>query len=106
MKIALIGYGKMGKAIEETAIDKGDAVALKISSSNKDAFTTESLAPADVAIEFTNPESAVDNIKKCFDANIPVVCGTTGWLQRWDEVVNYCNAKNGTFLYASNFSVG
>ena len=106
MKVALIGYGKMGKAIEEIAFAKGDTLPLKISSSNKEAFTTESLRQAEVAIEFTNPESAVDNLKKCFDANIPVVSGTTGWLQRWDEVVNYCKAKNGTFLYASNFSVG
>ena len=86
MKIALIGYGKMGKAIEEIAKANGDELVLKISSENAQAFTTENLKKADVAIEFSNPESAVENIKKCFDANVPVVCGTTGWLKNLDEV--------------------
>ena len=106
MKIALIGYGKMGKAIEEIAVGKGDEVTIKISSANKDAFATEHLKEADVAIEFTGQESAAENIKKCLAANIPVVSGTTGWLRQWDDVVNYCNERNGTFLYASNFSIG
>ena len=106
MKIALIGYGKMGKAIEEIASTQGDEIVLKISSSNKDSFTIENIQQADVAIEFTKPESAVDNIKKCLDAHVPVVCGTTGWLTQLNEIKNYCNQKQGSFLYASNFSIG
>ena len=106
MKIALIGYGKMGKAIEEIAIKNGHEIVLKITSQNIADFNVENLQQADVAIEFTNPHSAVDNLKKCFDANIPVVCGSTGWLHQWQEIEKYCTEKNGTFLFASNFSVG
>jgi 4-hydroxy-tetrahydrodipicolinate reductase len=106
MKIALIGYGKMGKAIEEIAMKNGHEVVLKITSQNISDFNIENLQKADVAIEFTNPHSAVDNLKKCFDANIPVVCGSTGWLDQWQEIENYCTKKNGTLLFASNFSVG
>jgi len=106
MKIALIGYGKMGKAIEEIAMKNGHEIVLKITSQNTSDFNIENLQQADVAIEFTNPHSAVDNLKKCFDANIPVVCGSTGWLDHWQEIENYCTEKNGTLLFASNFSVG
>lgn len=106
MKIALIGYGKMGKAIESIAKENGDEIVLKISSSNKDEFTEENLKKADAAIEFTNPHSAVENIKRCVDADIPVVCGTTGWLKDLPEIKNYIGQKNGAFLFASNFSVG
>ncbi|MBV9963068.1 MAG: 4-hydroxy-tetrahydrodipicolinate reductase [Parafilimonas sp.] len=106
MKIALIGYGKMGKAIEEIATAQGDEVVLKISSSGKNLFSIKNIQQAEIAIEFTKPESAVENIKMCLDANVPVVCGTTGWLKQFDEIKDYCNQKKGTFLYASNFSVG
>ena len=106
MKIALIGYGKMGKAIEEIAKKNGDEIVLKISSSNKELFTVNNIQNADVAIEFTNPHSAVENIKTCIDDGVPVVCGSTGWLKQMDEVKNYCKEKNGCFLYASNFSIG
>ena len=106
MKIALIGYGKMGKTIEEIAIANGDEVVLKISIENTELFTTDNIKQADVAIEFSSPESAVENIKKCFDAGVPVVCGTTGWLKQYDEIKEYCNAKQSAFLYASNFSIG
>jgi len=106
MKIALIGYGKMGKAIEEIAMKNGHEIVLKITSKNLSDLNDENLQQADVAIEFTNPHSAVDNLKKCFDANIPVVCGSTGWLDHWQEIENYCTEKNGTLLFASNFSVG
>jgi 4-hydroxy-tetrahydrodipicolinate reductase len=106
MKIALIGYGKMGKAIEEIAVANGDEIVLKISSSNKEMFTIENIKKANVAIEFTNPHSVVENIKKCLDADVPVVCGSTGWLKQWSEVTDYCKQKNGCFLYASNFSIG
>ncbi len=106
MKIALIGYGKMGKAIEEIANNEGDEIVLKITSQNQDEFTVHKLKQADVAIEFTNPHSAVENIKKCFDAGVPVVCGTTGWLKESDKIKEYCVQKQGAFLYASNFSIG
>jgi len=106
MKIALIGYGKMGKTIEEIALANGDEVVLRISIENTEMFTTDHIKQADVAIEFSSPESAVENIKKCFDAGVPVVCGTTGWLKQYDEIKEYCNAKQSAFLYASNFSVG
>src|SRR5689334_2433165 len=106
MKIALIGYGKMGKAIEKIAIANGDEIVLQISIDNTELFTPDNVKKADVAIEFSSPESAVENIKKCFDAGVPVVCGTTGWLNQLDEIKAYCNAKESAFLYASNFSIG
>jgi 4-hydroxy-tetrahydrodipicolinate reductase len=106
MKIALIGYGKMGKAIEGIAMQKGHEIILRISSQNSAELTSGNLQRADVAIEFTNPHSAVDNIKKCMDAYVPVVSGSTGWLQFWEEVKDYCNKKNGALVYASNFSIG
>src|SRR5437868_4525922 len=106
MNIALIGHGKMGKAIEEIAVQKGYTIVLKINSQNKNDLTEENLKKADVAIEFTNPENAVANILKCFNAGIPVVCGTTGWLKSLDEVNEACIKKDTAFLYASNFSIG
>lgn len=106
MKIALLGYGKMGKAIEEIALQKGHEVGLKINIDNTDDLTYENLQKADVAIEFTGPESAVGNLKICFEAGVPVVCGSTGWLSKWDEVKQYCIDKNGSLVYASNYSVG
>ncbi|RXK87379.1 4-hydroxy-tetrahydrodipicolinate reductase [Filimonas effusa] len=106
MKIALIGYGKMGQAIEEIAVAQGHEIVLKIGIENLGDFTVEAVAKADVAIEFTSPHSAVANIKKCFDAGVAVVCGSTGWLEQWDEVIAYCQEKQGAFLYASNFSIG
>lgn len=106
MKIALIGYGKMGKAIEEIALAKGHEVVLKIDMDNQHEFTAANLSAADVAIEFTGPHSAVDNLKKLFDAGVAVVSGSTGWLENWDEIKNYCESKNGSFIYASNFSIG
>jgi len=106
IKIALIGYGKMGKAIEAIALQKGHEIVLKIDADNMADFTAGNLAKADVAIEFTSPHSAVENIKKCIDAGIPVVSGSTGWLEQWTEVKNYCESKNGSLLYASNFSIG
>lgn len=106
MKIALIGYGKMGQAIEEIALRKGHEVVLKINIDNVEDFTTEAVRNADVAIEFTGPQSAVENIKKCMDAGVPVVSGSTGWLQQWNEVKDYCEQKNGSLIYASNFSIG
>ena len=104
MKIALIGYGKMGKAIETIAILRGHQIVLKIDADNLEDF--EKIGQADVAIEFTRPESVVENLKKCLDFGIPVVCGTTGWLSDFDQVAAFCLEKNGAFLYASNYSIG
>ncbi len=106
MRIALLGYGKMGKAIEEIALQKGHSVALKIDDQNLDDLTKENIRKADVAIEFTTPESAAQNILLCFDAGIPVVCGTTGWLAQMNLIKEKCIEANGSFLYASNFSIG
>ncbi len=106
MKIALIGYGKMGIAIEELALQQGHQISLKINSKNNHDLTPEKLLQTDVAIEFTNPHSAVDNILKCIETGIPVVCGSTGWLGRLSEIEDACRKKNGAFLYASNFSIG
>jgi 4-hydroxy-tetrahydrodipicolinate reductase len=106
MKIALIGYGKMGKAIEEIAIERGHEIVLKINSSNLNDLNCENLQTAEVAIEFTNPESAPDNLKKCFDAFVPVVCGSTGWSKHQEAVMSSLEEKNGTLLTASNFSIG
>jgi len=106
MKIALIGYGKMGHAIEEIALEKAHEIALRIGIENVEDFTIENVQQADVAIEFSTPHSAAENIMKCMDAGVPVVCGTTGWLDQWDNIKQYCLDKNGTLLYASNFSIG
>ena len=106
LKIALIGYGKMGKTIEAIALERGHSINLKIDIDSQAAFTKENLQQCDVAIEFTGPHSGRENIITCLDAGIPVVSGSTGWLQDWNEVENHCRGKNGSFLYASNFSVG
>lgn len=106
MKIALIGYGKMGKAIEEIAIAKGHSIVLKIQTNNLNEFTTQAIQQADVAIEFTNPNSAFDNIVKCLHAGVPVVCGTTGWLNNKETFEQLCKQHNTSLLIASNFSIG
>jgi 4-hydroxy-tetrahydrodipicolinate reductase len=106
MKIALIGYGKMGKAIEEIAVQRNHTAVLKIDINNIDSFTKENLQQCEVAIEFTGPHSAVENISKCLDAGIPVVSGSTGWLEQWPLIKSQCENLDGTLLYASNFSVG
>ena len=106
MKIALIGYGKMGKAIEAIALGRGHDVVLKIDADNLEDFNAEKLRQAEVAIEFTGPHSAAENVLRCLDYGVPLVCGSTGWLNRWEEVEARCKAKQGALLYASNFSVG
>ncbi|MDO8996555.1 MAG: 4-hydroxy-tetrahydrodipicolinate reductase [Sediminibacterium sp.] len=106
MKIALIGYGKMGKAIEAIALEQHHEVVLKIDVDNAADFTAEKMALADVAIEFTGPHSAVENILKCLSFGIPVVSGSTGWLDQWEKVANYCSEHNGTLIYSSNYSIG
>jgi 4-hydroxy-tetrahydrodipicolinate reductase len=106
LKIVLIGYGKMGKAIEGIAIERGHEIVLRIDAENTEALNNDNLQQADVAIEFTNPDSAIQNITQCFDAGIPVISGTTGWLEHWEKIKSYCENKNATLLYASNFSIG
>jgi 4-hydroxy-tetrahydrodipicolinate reductase len=106
MKIALIGYGKMGKAIEEIALQKGHEVLYRIDVDSMDLLDKAHLGLADAAIEFTTPDTAFDNIMKCFDAGVPVVSGTTGWLARLDAVRRRCLEEGHAFLYASNFSIG
>ncbi|MEO6231483.1 MAG: 4-hydroxy-tetrahydrodipicolinate reductase [Ferruginibacter sp.] len=106
LKIAMIGYGKMGKAIEQIALQRGHTMPLKIDINSLDAFTKENLQTCDVAIEFTSPHSAVENILTCLEAGIPVVSGSTGWLAEWDKVTSKCKTLNGSIVYASNFSVG
>lgn len=106
MKIALIGYGKMGKAIEEICHERKHDVVLRIDHYNLTDFTAENIRTADVAIEFTNPHAAFENIKFCMENAVPVVSGTTGWLNQLEEIKAYCKEVNGTFLYASNFSIG
>jgi 4-hydroxy-tetrahydrodipicolinate reductase len=106
MKIALIGYGKMGKAIESIAVNKGHEIVLKIDIQNNQDFTEAAIQKADVAIEFTGPHSAFENVKKCVTWGVPVVSGSTGWLHQWDEIKNLCEAKSGTLIYSSNYSIG
>ena len=106
MNIALIGYGKMGKEIEEVAIQRGHQILLKITSANTQDFIKVNFEQIDAAIEFTAPAVAFENVKKCIDFSIPVVSGSTGWNERIKELKDYCDAENGSFLYASNFSIG
>ncbi len=106
MRIALIGYGKMGKAIEEVALHRGHEIIIKIDQPNLHDFTKENMAKADAAIEFTSPHTAYDNIKSCIEFGVPVVCGSTGWTERLDEMKKIASDKNGAFIYSSNFSVG
>lgn len=106
MKIVLVGYGKMGNAIEEIALQKGHEILFRIDEESVDLLESEQLKTADVAIEFTTPVSAFGNIMKCFDAGLPVVCGSTGWLDKLPELQQRVKKENLTFLYASNFSIG
>jgi 4-hydroxy-tetrahydrodipicolinate reductase len=105
LNIALLGYGKMGKIIEEIAIERGHAISFIANSSNAD-FSADALSTSDVAIEFSLPEYAVSNIKKCVAANVPVAIGTTGWYDDLDEITALCKSQNGCILPATNFSIG
>ena len=93
MKIALIGYGKMGKAIESIALNKGHEIVLKIDIQNNQDFTEAAIQKADVAIEFTGPHSAFENVKKCIAWGVPVVSGSTGWLDQWAVIKDLCEVK-------------
>lgn len=106
MKIALIGYGKMGHMIEEIARRRGHEISVIIDAENSIDIDSKEFRKSDVAIEFTSPTAAVNNLLKCFSAEIPVVCGTTGWLDSLNAVKSVCDSGKGTLLYSSNFSVG
>lgn len=106
MKIALIGYGRMGKAIEKVAFQRGHEVVLRITGENAGKWSGADLSDATVAIEFTRPEAAADNILKCIEAGIPCVSGTTGWLERYREVKDSCLKNHAAFFYSGNFSIG
>lgn len=106
MKIALIGYGKMGHEIEKILVSRGHTLPLIIDQDNTDQLTAENLNKCDVAIEFTTPATAFDNIVTCLKAGIPTVCGTTAWLDRLPEVTDLCQQTSGAFFYASNYSIG
>lgn len=106
MNIALIGYGKMGKEIEQIALSRGHKIALVVDAHNASSYSIEELKKADVAIEFSTPDSALGNIYNCFDAGVPVVVGTTGWLNKLEEVKKACTDKNQTLFYTSNYSIG
>jgi 4-hydroxy-tetrahydrodipicolinate reductase len=102
MKIALLGYGKMGKVIERIALERGHEIVLKKTEDN----SFDGLLNADVAIDFSVPTAAATNISECLNSNIPVVSGTTGWLEQYEEMSSLCTSKNGAFIYGSNFSLG
>lgn len=102
MKIALLGYGRMGKTIERLAVERGHEIIYRI----KENIASYDLSLADVAIDFSIPSAAFENITTCFQQQIPVISGTTGWLEKYEEAVALCKKKNGGFIYASNFSLG
>ena len=101
MKIALLGYGRMGKEIEKIALSRGHEIVIR-----KDVDDEIDITRADVAIDFSVPHSAFNNIKNCIDYNVPVISGTTGWLEKYEEAVDICEEKNSAFIYASNYSLG
>lgn len=102
MKIALFGYGKMGRMIEQLAVERGHQIVARITSSDENPDFTD----MDVAIDFSTPEAAFGNIKHCLEHQVPVICGTTGWLDRYPEVKKVCADNSSAFIYASNFSLG
>ncbi|MFD2743422.1 MULTISPECIES: 4-hydroxy-tetrahydrodipicolinate reductase [Sphingobacterium] len=106
MKIGLLGYGKMGQLIERYAIKRGHEIVWTIDANNRDQINAKDLVDADVAIDFSTPDAALDNIHLCFDINLPIVVGTTGWYDRLEEIKAICNQTNQAMLYGSNFSIG
>ncbi len=103
MNIAILGYGKMGRIIEEVAQSRGHNITLRV---GREGFTADDLSQSDVAIDFSIPSTAFSNIKTCIESGTPVVSGTTGWLEKMSDVEELCRERNGSFLYASNFSLG
>ncbi|MBK7359476.1 MAG: 4-hydroxy-tetrahydrodipicolinate reductase [Saprospiraceae bacterium] len=105
MKVCLIGFGKMGRAIEQQLLLRGHQVAYKLGR-NEEPFLEKALADSDIAIEFSSPEAAVNHLKTCFKMQCPVICGTTGWTDAWDEIQDALKQSNSAFIFASNFSIG
>ncbi|AMS27127.1 dihydrodipicolinate reductase [Bacteroidetes bacterium UKL13-3] len=106
MKIALLGYGKMGKAIEKIALAKGHEIVYKVTMENAFDFMPISLQNVDVAIDFSMPSAAVENIQKCFEAKVPIIVGTTGWYDQFDMIKNRCLIEGQSMVYSTNFSIG
>lgn len=106
MKIALLGYGKMGKAVEKIAVAKGHEIVYKVSLENAFDFMPISLQNVDVAIDFSMPDAAVENILKCFESKVPIVVGTTGWYERFDEIKERCLNEGQSMVHSTNFSIG
>ena len=106
MNIAIIGFGKMGKEIEKIALRRGHTIGLAVDVENQNDKHNLKKLDIQVAIEFTTPQTAFENIKTCIDQGIPVISGTTGWLENFDQMEAYCQSKNGAFFYASNYSLG
>ncbi len=106
MNIALLGYGKMGKEIESIALQRGHTIVLKVDESNASSFSKEDLQKVDVAIEFSTPHTVISNMKKCFEAQIPIVVGTTGWYDSFHEIEKECKQLNAALFHATNFSLG
>jgi 4-hydroxy-tetrahydrodipicolinate reductase len=106
MRIALLGYGRMGREIELAAKAGGHTIAVRTDIHNSGDFNSTTAAQCDVAIEFTGPEAAADNIIRALSFGVPVVSGSTGWLASYDEVVRFCIEKNGSFIHSSNYSIG
>jgi 4-hydroxy-tetrahydrodipicolinate reductase len=106
LKIALLGYGKMGKAVEKIALSKGHEIVYKVNLENAYDFMPISLENVDVAIDFSMPSAAVDNIVKCFEAHVPIVVGTTGWYEQFDQIKERCLTEGQSMVYSTNFSIG
>ena len=106
MKIVILGYGKMGQLIEKFALKRGHDIALIVDAANRESITAEDLADADIAIDFSTPDAALENISLCFEADLPLVVGTTGWYEHLQEVKETCIEANQSLLYGSNFSIG
>src|SRR4051812_31514279 len=106
MKIALLGYGKMGKEIETAALTRGHEITVKMNRTNAGSITDEMLVKADVAIEFSTPHTVTANVGRCLNIGLPVVIGTTGWYDQFEKVKALCAEKNGTLFHATNFSLG
>jgi 4-hydroxy-tetrahydrodipicolinate reductase len=106
MNIALFGYGKMGKEIEESALQRNHTIVLKVTSENQSSLSLDNLKNVDVAIEFSTPKTVIQNINKCMEAKLPIVVGTTGWYDNFEGVKKNCIQKNGSLFYATNFSLG
>lgn len=106
MKLGILGYGKMGKEVEKIALAQKHEIVWRINSSNRASLTISEIQKADAVIEFTSPETVIENLKLCFEAKVPVITGSTGWYQDFEEIRKICIQEQGSLFYASNFSIG